>query len=99
MAKAKKKIVLAWIVEDFKVVRERRRDLGERPEMEAILVPKAVVWLNAGTDEDVEKAKVYAAKETDYQIAVFAYPTSEREPIERAKVDVMKMTGLKVGGR
>jgi hypothetical protein len=83
-------IVLAWVVPDFEVVRERRRDLGERPEMKEIKVPKAVVWLKSGDDADIEKAKAYASKETEYEIAVFTYPTSEKDPLGKAKREVLK---------
>lgn len=88
---AKHKIVLAWVVEDFEVVGERRTDLGERPKLRQVDVAKTVMWLNRGSDEDVKKAKAYAAKELNYEIVVLTYPTAEKDPLGRAKKDVLKM--------
>lgn len=83
--------MLAWVVPDFEVVKQRRSDLGERPEMKEVKIPKAAVWLKRGTKADIEKAKAYAEKETDYKIAVLMYPTSERDPIGKAKRDVLEI--------
>lgn len=97
MAEAKMEIVLAWVVEDFEVVRERRRDLGERPELKTIYVPRTVMWLNSGTEADVKKATDYATKEKDHKVLVFTYPKSERDPLGRAKKDVMKRAKELIG--
>lgn len=94
------RIVLAWVIEDFEVVRQRRTDLGERPELKKIDVAKAAMWLNSGTEDDLEKAKKYAAKQTDYQIVVMTYPTKERDPLGHAKKDVLKLANkLRKGAR
>lgn len=82
-------IVLAWVLEDFEVVRERRADLGERPITRRVLVPKAAVWLKRGSAADVLRAQTYADKETGYKIRVFTYPTNERDPLGRAKREVL----------
>jgi hypothetical protein len=86
-------IVLAWVTEDFRVVRERRRDLGERPELEKFNVGKAAMWLNRGTDADVAKARAYARAESDSDktIHVFVYPSSVKDPLGAAKKDVLRM--------
>src|SRR5271154_3617394 len=86
-------IVLAWADEDFRVVRERRTDMGERPELETFRVGKSVMWLNRGTEADVEKAKVYARSEKDKEIRVFAYPTSNKDPLGTARRDVLRAGG------
>jgi hypothetical protein len=88
--KEKVTIVAAWVVTDFEVVSQGRRDLGERPKLREVKVPKAVMWANKGTSEDVEKAKAWARKETDHEVAVLVYPTSEPDPMGRAKRDVLK---------
>lgn len=77
-----KTIVLVWTEEDFRVTKERRTDLGERPEIEVFQAPKACVWLNAGTDEDLEKAKAHADT-LGWQVVTF--PTTEPNPIGAAK--------------
>ena len=86
---ATRTIVLAWTTEDFRVVGEARIDMGERPKLEAFQAPHAAIWLLRGTAADFQKAKTYAGKETDYKVTVFAYPTSEADPIARAKRDVL----------
>ena len=80
-----RKIVLAWIVEDFEVVSERRTDLGERPRLKTVFVPKTVMWLNYGTPQDLEKAVGYAKTQTDHKILVFDYPDSEKDHSERPR--------------
>jgi len=36
-------IIIAWTEEDFVVARERRRDLGELPEMKSVRIAKTCV--------------------------------------------------------
>ncbi len=48
-------------------------------------IPKALVWLNEGDADDLEKAKAHADKEG---FSVFTYPTSEKDPIGKAKLAV-----------
>jgi hypothetical protein len=83
-------IVLAWTEVGAEVVRQRRVDLGESPIMREVIIPHAAVWLNKGTLLDVAKAQAYAARETDKAIRVLTYPTTERDPLGRAKADVLK---------
>lgn len=54
-------IIIAWTEEEARLVRERRTDLGETPVMEIVRVAKTCVWLNSGTEDDVAKARAYAA--------------------------------------
>ncbi len=81
-------IVVAWLVQDFEVVRHRRADLGERPEMREVSRPAAAVWLLRGTQEDLEKAQKYTTS-LDPVATVYQYPTTERDPLGRAKRDVL----------
>lgn len=78
-------IVLARVDEDWRVVRARRTDLGERPVMEQVDKPVTIMWLNDGDAADVEKAKAYAETEG---YTVFTYK-GERDPLARAKRDVL----------
>lgn len=55
------------------------------------------MWLNSGTEADVKKATDYATKEKDHKVLVFTYPKSERDPLGRAKKDVMKRAKELIG--
>lgn len=98
MAKSKPKtefitVVLAWLVPDFIVVKEGRRDLGERPTIKETVKAASVIWINKGTEVEIESAKRHierTAKDYD-QITFFVYPTSERDPLGRAKADLLKI--------
>jgi hypothetical protein len=80
-------ICLARVEQDQVVVKAGRIDLGERHTFASVDRPVAMIWINAGDDADVERAQTYAARE-GYQ--VFTYPTSEPEPLVRARLDVLK---------
>lgn len=86
MKAPKMTIVLARTEVGFEVVRPGAADLGIRPTLKEIAVPRACVWLNRGTAADLAKATAYAPTE-GYR--VFTYPTSERDPLGRAMQDVM----------
>lgn len=64
-----------------------RADLGDRPKFTDIQVPRAMVWLNVGDAEDIVNAKLWAAREG---YVVFCYDVSERDPLGRAKLDILK---------
>lgn len=99
-------IVIAWADTDAVIAKEGRVDLGERHQFRTVIVGKACMWLNDGTDRDVVFATAYAAgqnEEDDYQdgqyvprattvrkMRVFTYPTTEKDPLGRAKRDVVK---------
>jgi hypothetical protein len=87
VSQPKFKIVLARLVDDTELVRERRTDLGERPVMRDIKTAQALMWLNRGTAEDIEKAKRYAPTEG---YTVLVYETTERDPLGRAKRDISR---------
>jgi len=77
-------IVLAWLVDDIEIVSTDGMDLGRSPKTRLIKVPKACVWLNKGTEKDLEKARVFAKTE-GYE--VFTYE-KERDPLGRARRDI-----------
>lgn len=79
-------IVLARADIAYRPVGTWRHDLGERPKMEEVPDPKSLIWLNEGTATDLKKAKAYARQEG---YSVFTYPTTERDPLGRAKKDVL----------
>jgi hypothetical protein len=54
------------------------------------------MWLRDGDDIDVRKASAHAAKQTDYSVAVFTYPKGERDPLGKAKRDLVEL--MKRGG-
>lgn len=89
-------IVLAWKTIEQRLVRPGRTDLGERSEWTDVETPHAAVWLRRGDASDVEKATVHAATEKYAAIGlvgkvhVFTYPTSEEDPLGRARREVMK---------
>jgi len=48
------------------------------------------MWKNRGDAKDLAKARAYAAEQSsDRPHRVFTYPTSERDPLGRAKRDVV----------
>lgn len=86
-ARAMLTIVLARVEQDQVVVKQGRIDLGERHTFASVDRPVAMIWLNAGDAADVERAQTYA-RQNDY--VVFTYPTTEPEPLQRARLDVLK---------
>lgn len=87
-------IVIAWTETSSRPIRERRTDLGERPVMEDFEQPFSVMWLGEGDEDDVERARNYAdeMRENDHyknKVKVFTYPVSERDPLERARCEIL----------
>lgn len=83
-------IVIAWTEDSAEWDGEPfAADLGERPTMRPVRNAKACMWLNRGTDADVEKARAYAAKDGHH---VLTFPPSEHDPLGVAKASVL--TGL-----
>lgn len=82
-------IVLAKVIEEARVVagsKVPRVDLGERHSMETYRRPVAMMWLARGGDSDAAKARAYAAGEG---YGVLIYPSTERDPLGRAKAEIM----------
>jgi hypothetical protein len=79
-------IVIAWTEEEVQIVRSRRTDLGERPVTRSIQSPRACMWLASGTDEDLAKARAWAAREGKI---VFTFPATEEDPLGQARAKIM----------
>lgn len=79
-------IVIAWTEEEVQIVRARRTDLGERPVTRSVQSPRAAMWLISGTDEDLTRARAWAAREGK---TVFTFPTTEPDPLGQARIKIM----------
>jgi hypothetical protein len=79
-------IVIAWTEEEIQIVKTRRTDLGEQPVTRSVQSPRACMWLASGTDEDLARARAWAARENK---TVFTFPTSEPDPLGQAKIKIM----------
>lgn len=92
----KKTIVIAW-VEEVQVPDGRpfARDLGALPGMSTERVGRACVWLLKGTSDDLIKASAFVR--TDHPGGfVFEYPTTERDPLARARKDALEQKQKKI---
>lgn len=85
-AAAEQCIVIAKAETEHAVDPNALRRYGALAKTVAVLVPKAIVWANEGDAAEVRKAKDYAARE-GYR--VFLYPVGERDPLGRAKREVL----------
>jgi|HubBroStandDraft_2_1064218.scaffolds.fasta_scaffold244596_2 hypothetical protein len=86
-------IVIAWTEEEQEIApgqKPWRHDLGERPKLVDVKKPRAVVWLNDGSDADAVKAREYVKKEHPVVGRVFLYPTTERDPLGKARREIME---------
>ena len=79
-------IVIAWTEEEVQIVKTRRTDLGERPVTRSVQSPRACIWLASGTDEDLTRARAWAARENK---TVFTFPATEEDPLGQAKIKIM----------
>lgn len=73
-----------------------------RTEYETCLEAKAVVWLNHATPADLARAHAYAANmrvlETDrIKVAVYTFPTWERDPLGKARARILPPVSGKGG--
>ena len=80
-------IVLARIEIEQKIVKHGRIDLGELHTLADVQVPVAIRWLQSGSKADNRAAETYAAA-NGYK--VFTYSTTEPNPLDRARADIMK---------
>jgi len=95
-------VVVAWIVDTVEPVDTHltRIDLGERHKMRETREGRSVMWARNGTQADIEKAEIYARAErekaegnphrTGYGHRVFVYPTMEKDPLGRARREVLR---------
>jgi hypothetical protein len=98
LKRGKVQIVIAHLEEDARCIDPRRGDLGESPIMERFLKPVACMWLRRGTGADIDKANAYVRTLASDAIgqgignqrwSVLVYPTSERDPLGKAKAEIM----------
>jgi hypothetical protein len=84
-------IVLAKADTEQVLEREGRIDLGERHKFKEVPVGQALTWRHPGSREsedpaDFERAEKWA-RENGYR--VFVYPKEERDPLARARREVI----------
>jgi len=98
-------IVVAWSDEGSELEREGRIDIGEHHKWRPIIVGKAAVWLRRGKFDDFLKAQAHAEKEETRAAnepawargnvpriwRVFTYPTSEKDPLGKARKEIVKL--------
>ena len=90
-------IAIAWPEETSELAQAPgswRWDLGQLPKMRNVVIAKALVWTNKGDADDLAKAEAFARRPDSAGghdgSRVFVYPTSERDPIGRAKADLLE---------
>ena len=89
-------IVVAWTEDTQELAPDQkswRHDLGERPKLVDVKKPYAAMWRNAGTEVDVGKAREYARKNNPVTGRVMVYPVTEKDPLGRARKDVLEGLG------
>ena len=79
-------VVVAWMDEEHRAVGFdiSRIDLGERPKMEDVLIPRAAIWVADGRAADIDRARAFAAG-FGRGAKVFTFLKSEADPIGAAK--------------
>lgn len=93
-------IVIAWTEDEQEIApgqKPWRHDLGERPKLVDVKKPRAVVWVNDGSDADAAKAREYVKKAHPGTGQVFLYPTTEKDPLGKARRDVVTTWSTAVG--
>lgn len=86
-------IVLAWVTMTGVRLTGRTLDrYGLERETEAAPEARACTWLLEGTAEDVAKATAHLSREARDAVRaqVYTYPTSEADPLGRARRAIMK---------
>ncbi len=89
-------IVVAWTEDTQELApgqKAWRHDLGERPKLVDVKKPHATVWTNRGTPADLTKAYEYSRKTNPETGRVMVYPTTEKDPLGRARKDVLEGRG------
>lgn len=87
------RVVVAWTEDSQEIApgqRAWRHDLGERPKFVDVKKPYAAMWANRGTLADLDKARSWVSREYPDSGRAFSYPTSESDPLGRARRDVLR---------
>ena len=79
-------IILARLDQTQEIAKHGRVDLGERHTFCTVNVPVAVVWVNKGSEADLQKAQAYAARE-GYTVLCY---DGEKDPLNRARKDIAR---------
>lgn len=92
-AKATIQIVLAWadMTGMEATGRQILKDMNYFPEFKPCVKAHSAMWLRRGTEKDIEKAEKHLDTiKGDYLTArVFVYPREEKQPLERARIEIM----------
>jgi hypothetical protein len=86
-------VVVAWTEDEQKIAPNQkawRHDLGERPKFVDVEKAHAAVWINRGTQADLAKAHAYIQKTYPATGHVFTYPVTEKDPLGRARRDILR---------
>ena len=86
-------IVLAWTDMSGLEATGRQivKDMNYFPEFKPCVKAHAAMWLSKGTEADIEKARRHLESiKGDYLSArVFVYPREEKQPLERARKEIL----------
>lgn len=85
-------IVVAWTEDTQEIApgqRPWRHDLGERPKLVQAKKAHAAMWRNRGGRADIDKAHAYSRKENPDTGKVYVYPVTEKDPLGRARRDIL----------
>ncbi len=85
-------IVVAWTTDAVEIDPKQkawRHDLGARPKMSDVKEARAAIWLNKGTQADLVKATTWVTKGYPGSGRVFVYPTTEKDPLGRARKEII----------
>lgn len=83
-------IVVAWTSQEQEFDgRPFARDLGARPGLREVTKAHSCVWLNKGTDADIEKARLHIESAHPETGRVFVYPVGEPDPIHRSRREIL----------
>jgi hypothetical protein len=86
-------IVIAWLNEEQEFDGEPyAKDLGARSGLRTVLRPVACVWSRSDLNKQLSAAKEHLRKERP-DGAIFVYPSSERDPLGRAKSEILIQKG------
>lgn len=84
-------IVCAKLEDDVEVVRPGQPDIGIAPKFKTVKKVMAMSWLCEGDESDVDKAEAWTKTKEGEAYTVFCYPTTENDPLGRAKKDLLAM--------
>jgi len=82
-------IVIAWTEDGKEWDGEPfRADAGRPPRYVDVVIAAACVWLLDGCAADVDKAHAFVTSRYGARGAVYVYPVSEPDPLNRARLEI-----------